>query len=147
WVEGGQATEHHVRAQSAVRATRAFDEQVAALKAQGAQLVMIDRTSPTEATLTALRGGQMQSLSVQAPNLEVLEAQIAERKAMLGAAGVRFAEVVRQEPFVFTVTKLAQILTAYYFLFFLVVLPALGLGETPRRVPESISKSVLQGAA
>jgi ubiquinol-cytochrome c reductase cytochrome b subunit len=66
---------------------------------------------------------------------------------MLGAAGVPFAEVVRQQPFVFTVTKLAQILTAYYFLFFLVVLPVLGLRETPKRVPETIAKSVLQGAA
>jgi ubiquinol-cytochrome c reductase cytochrome b subunit len=146
WVEGGQSSSFFVRAQSAVRATRAFNERAAALKREGAQIVMINRSSPSEATLTAVRGGQMRQVAVQAPDLDTLEARIAERKSALGAANVPFAEIERRTPFVFTVTKLAQILTAYYFLFFLVVLPLLGLRETPRRVPESISKSALQGA-
>jgi quinol-cytochrome oxidoreductase complex cytochrome b subunit len=38
---------------------------------------------------------------------------------------------------------LSQILTAYYFLHFLVITPAVGLIETPHAVPESISKAVL----
>jgi quinol-cytochrome oxidoreductase complex cytochrome b subunit len=41
----------------------------------------------------------------------------------------------------------ARILTAYYFLHFLVILPLLGLVEKPRAVPASISESVLKGAA
>ena len=42
-----------------------------------------------------------------------------------------------------TVTHLSQILTAYYFLHFLVVFPALGLIEKPEPLPESIAASVL----
>jgi quinol-cytochrome oxidoreductase complex cytochrome b subunit len=38
----------------------------------------------------------------------------------------------------------ARILTAYYFLHFLVILPLLGLVETPRPLPASISESVLK---
>ncbi len=43
----------------------------------------------------------------------------------------------------------ARIATAYYFLHFLVIMPVLGLIETPRKLPESISKPVLpdKGAA
>lgn len=37
----------------------------------------------------------------------------------------------------------AQFFTAYYFLFFLVIMPVLGLIETPRTLPRSISESVL----
>ncbi|MGB8818411.1 MAG: cytochrome b/b6 [Rhizobiaceae bacterium] len=38
---------------------------------------------------------------------------------------------------------MAQIATAYYFGFFLVILPLLGLFETPRRLPNSITEAVL----
>ncbi len=51
--------------------------------------------------------------------------------------------IVRHEPFRFVVTNLAQLLAAYYFAFFLVILPLLGLRERPDRVPETIAKSVL----
>jgi ubiquinol-cytochrome c reductase cytochrome b/c1 subunit len=37
----------------------------------------------------------------------------------------------------------ARILTAYYFAYFLIILPLLGIFETPRRLPESIADSVL----
>ena len=37
----------------------------------------------------------------------------------------------------------AQILTAFYFVFFLVILPLLGLFETPRPLPASIADDVL----
>jgi ubiquinol-cytochrome c reductase cytochrome b subunit len=41
------------------------------------------------------------------------------------------------------VTTLSQILAAYYFLFFLVILPWIGLKEDPLPVPASISEAVL----
>jgi ubiquinol-cytochrome c reductase cytochrome b subunit len=37
----------------------------------------------------------------------------------------------------------ARILTTYYFAYFLIILPLLGIFETPRRLPESIADSVL----
>jgi len=43
----------------------------------------------------------------------------------------------------FTYLTLGQILTLYYFAYFLVILPWLGLKERPKREPESIAKSVL----
>ena len=39
---------------------------------------------------------------------------------------------------------LAQIATAFYFAFFLIILPLLGVLETPRALPKSISESVLK---
>src|SRR5437667_1353227 len=41
----------------------------------------------------------------------------------------------------------ARILTAYYFIHFLIILPLLGLVETPRPLPNSISEAVLKKAA
>ncbi|MCI5074364.1 cytochrome b N-terminal domain-containing protein [Oricola sp.] len=41
-------------------------------------------------------------------------------------------------------TTLAQIATAYYFGFFIIILPLLGLIETPRRLPNSITEAVLE---
>src|SRR4030095_12932095 len=38
----------------------------------------------------------------------------------------------------------ARILTAYYFVHFLIVLPLLGLIETPKPLPNSISEAVLK---
>jgi quinol-cytochrome oxidoreductase complex cytochrome b subunit len=38
---------------------------------------------------------------------------------------------------------LGRIGTAYYFLHFLIVMPIVGLIETPKPVPDSIAKSVL----
>ncbi len=43
----------------------------------------------------------------------------------------------------FTYKSLSQILTLYYFAFFLLILPILGLTERPKNEPESIAKSVL----
>src|SRR5690606_18496505 len=40
-------------------------------------------------------------------------------------------------------TVLAKICTAYYFLYFLVILPVLSRIETPKPLPTSISESVL----
>ena len=38
---------------------------------------------------------------------------------------------------------LSQLGTLYYFGFFLVIMPLLGLFETPRRIPNSITEAVL----
>ena len=38
---------------------------------------------------------------------------------------------------------LAQLATTYYFAFFFLLLPVLGLIETPRRLPNSITEAVL----
>ena len=42
---------------------------------------------------------------------------------------------------------IGRIATAYYFLHFFIILPVLGLVETPKPLPESISKSVLDKSA
>ena len=39
---------------------------------------------------------------------------------------------------------MSQIGTLYYFGFFLVIMPILGLVETPRRIPNSITEAVLE---
>ena len=54
---------------------------------------------------------------------------------MLGYLGGQPAEGVY--------VALAQICTAYYFAFFLVILPLLGVMETPTQMPKSISEAVL----
>lgn len=43
----------------------------------------------------------------------------------------------------FTFLHLGQILTAYYFAYFLLILPVLGLREKPKNEPESIHQSIL----
>jgi ubiquinol-cytochrome c reductase cytochrome b subunit len=40
-------------------------------------------------------------------------------------------------------TTMAQVATFYYFAFFLIILPVLGLIETPKRLPNSITEAVL----
>jgi ubiquinol-cytochrome c reductase cytochrome b/c1 subunit len=42
---------------------------------------------------------------------------------------------------------IGRIATAYYFIHFLIIMPLLGLVETPKPLPESISKSVLDSPA
>lgn len=55
---------------------------------------------------------------------------------MLGWLGSRPAEG--------TYVIMSQIGTLYYFGFFLVIMPILGLVETPRRIPNSITEAVLE---
>ena len=47
------------------------------------------------------------------------------------------------EPVILTNTLVGQIATFYYFLHFLVILPVLGLIETPKPLPKSISEPIL----
>jgi ubiquinol-cytochrome c reductase cytochrome b subunit len=43
-----------------------------------------------------------------------------------------------------TYVLMAQLATLFYFAFFLIVMPVLGLIETPRRLPNSITEAVLE---
>jgi len=43
-----------------------------------------------------------------------------------------------------TYVTISQFSTLYYYAFFLVVMPVLGLVETPRRIPNSITEAVLE---
>jgi ubiquinol-cytochrome c reductase cytochrome b subunit len=74
-----------------------------------------------------------------------LEAAISEQREALIAEGAQLTETSRRLAYRFTVTNLAQLLTAFYFAFFLIILPVLGLRETPSRVPETVAKSIKSG--
>jgi ubiquinol-cytochrome c reductase cytochrome b subunit len=71
--------------------------------------------------------------------------------AMLSWAGLQPAGIVLFQtgtdtygnPTGFSITHLSQLGTLYYFGFFLVIMPLLGLFETARPLPESIAQSVL----
>jgi ubiquinol-cytochrome c reductase cytochrome b subunit len=41
---------------------------------------------------------------------------------------------------------LTRLLTAYYFVFFLIIMPLVGLRETPLAIPATISEPVLSGS-
>ncbi len=60
------------------------------------------------------------------------------------AAGSIVAMSIKKAP-AFTFKILSQILTAYYFAYFLLILPILGLREKPKNEPDSIHKAVLGG--
>ena len=67
-----------------------------------------------------------------------MESQVAE--------GATASISIKKAP-AFRFIHLAQILTAYYFAYFLIILPYLGLRETPKDEPDAIHKSVLGSAA
>jgi hypothetical protein len=146
---GGQIMQERIQAPSASMFQSTSDAAVAQMRAHGAGMTSVTRESGTNAMVIGVMGGSQQTRSFTASNADDLEAQINAAKAEIGAAAP-FVEVVRQTPFLFTVTRFAQLLTLYYFLFFLVILPLLGLLEKPSQVPESIAKPVLgqtQGAS
>jgi ubiquinol-cytochrome c reductase cytochrome b subunit len=62
------------------------------------------------------------------------------------AEGATASISIKKAP-AFRFIHLAQILTAYYFAYFLIILPYLGLRETPKDEPDAIHKSVLGSAA
>jgi|CXWL01.1.fsa_nt_gi ubiquinol-cytochrome c reductase cytochrome b subunit len=145
WVEGGAVSERQI----AVASPSQFDEAEAALRTeltqQGATMLFVERLSGTQANVRAVSGGSAQTRTLTAPSNEELETHITEAKGEIGQAAPFFT-VQRVTPFTFTVTRLSQLMTFYYFLFFLVILPILGLRETPGRVPDTIAKPVT-GAA
>jgi ubiquinol-cytochrome c reductase cytochrome b subunit len=87
--------------------------------------------------------GAKQVKVVTARALDVADKLAQNEVNKLGAAAKTVKHI---PPYRFVVTNLSQVMTAYYFLFFLVILPLLGLRERPNQVPETIAKSVLGGA-
>ncbi|MBP6688895.1 MAG: hypothetical protein KA153_02800, partial [Hyphomonadaceae bacterium] len=96
--------------------------------------------------ITGVIGGSTQTRAVDGDTSELLEEHIAEVKAEVAQA-TPFFTIERSSPARFTVTNFSLLLTIYYFLFFLVILPILGLRERPERVPDTIAKPVTQGAS
>lgn len=141
WVEGGTLSESTLSAPSPEQFAEAEAARRAELAQQGASMVFVERLSGTTATVRAISGGTPQSRTLTAPSADELETHITEVKNEIGQAAPFFS-VQRATPFTFTVTRLSQIMTLYYFLFFLVILPVLGLRETPGRVPDTIAKPI-----
>jgi ubiquinol-cytochrome c reductase cytochrome b subunit len=141
WVQGGQVQTSPIQSADAASMTHAIEAAQAQLTARGAEIVHVRRSSATQAEAFAASGGTVQKAVVTALSLDALENTISAKKTELGQTAP-FYRITREEPFVVTVTMFAQMLTAYYFLFFLVILPLLGLRETPGRVPDTIAKSV-----
>jgi ubiquinol-cytochrome c reductase cytochrome b subunit len=69
-------------------------------------------------------------------------AAAADFRAEQQAAGSTASMGIAKAP-AFTFLHLGQILTAYYFAYFLLILPILGLREKPKGEPDSIHKAVL----
>jgi ubiquinol-cytochrome c reductase cytochrome b subunit len=146
WVEGGQVIQQEVQSAGAAQWDEASEAAEAALRQQGASATAVTRTGASAGTARGVIGGTPQSRPVRAPSIDELENAINEVKTEVGQRAPFFT-VERHIPFTFTVTRLSQILTFYYFLFFLVILPVLGLRETPGRVPDTIAKPVTAGAS
>jgi quinol-cytochrome oxidoreductase complex cytochrome b subunit len=144
WVAGGQVTERPIDAAGATWSDAA-DAAVAALREEGATMTAVTRTGASAGVIRGIIGGSPQSRTVEGQTADELEEHITEVKEEVGQ-GAPFFSVERRVPPLFTVTNFAQVLTLYYFLFFLVILPILGLRERPDRVPDTIAKPVLAGA-
>jgi hypothetical protein len=109
----------------------------------------VTRTGASTGVARSVSGGEVRTRTVEADTADELETAIGEVKAEVGQAAP-FYSVERRMPPRFTVTNFSQVLTLYYFLFFLVILPILGLRERPERVPDTIAKPVIgeaQGAS
>jgi quinol-cytochrome oxidoreductase complex cytochrome b subunit len=65
-----------------------------------------------------------------------------QKKTIVATSGAGTLAKTVVAPFQFKVTQFSQILTLYYFAFFLLILPILGLRETPNKVPETIAKAI-----
>ncbi len=141
WVEGGQVVQRPIQVAAPAQFDAAAAAARAALVAQGATMTTVVRENGVTAVATGVIGGAQQTRAVAAEANDELEAEILAAKAEIGA-GAPFFEVRREIPFEFTVTRFSQLLTAYYFLFFLIILPILGLRETPGRVPDTIAKPI-----
>jgi quinol-cytochrome oxidoreductase complex cytochrome b subunit len=80
------------------------------------------------------------------PDTVAIQEQVAaaEKQGVTGAAldEVR-AQATETERRSFDAVHLGQILTFWYFFYFIVVIPLLGLWETPRKLPDSIAKAVM----
>jgi len=141
WVEGGAVSARAFSAPSEEQ----FDETAAGMRetatTEGAAMTMVSRSNATDARMMSVVGGTPQTQTVSARTIEALEEAVQEAKAEIGARAPFFV-TERASPMAFTVTRLSQVATFYYFLFFLVLLPLLGLRETPGRVPDTIAKPI-----
>jgi quinol-cytochrome oxidoreductase complex cytochrome b subunit len=149
WVDGGQVTERTIEAPTAGQWQETADAAQAQAREQGASMTAVIRTGATAGTLRVVSGGTAQTRSVEGDTGDLLEEHITEVKEEVGQAAPFFS-IERRSPARFTVTNFSQVLTLYYFLFFLVILPILGLRERPERVPDTIAKPVTgeaQGAS
>ena len=150
WVEGGSVSERPVTATSESHwAQDAAAAEAAARAGVGVTATAVTRTGATAGRMLVVTGGTTQTRQVHAGTADNLETAISAVKTQVGQRAPFFS-VVRHIPFTFTVTRFSQLLTFYYFLFFLVILPVLGLREKPGRVPDTIAKPVIgeaQGAA
>ena len=68
---------------------------------------------------------------------------VAQGREAAGTVLVQMGVEADGSPSGLNVTHLAQIGTLYYFGFFLVIMPLLGLFETPKQLPNSITEAVL----
>ena len=93
-------------------------------------------------TYTDADGTPGRSVFKEARDIHAYEAG-AEFKAHKIAEGATSVTLSKETAKAFRFLHLAQILTAFYFLYFLVILPLLGLRETPKGEPESIHKAIL----
>ena len=75
---------------------------------------------------------------------EALEAKRAGWLGAMPAEGSGLFGLLFRGEFVGNYVGYSQLGTAYYFGFFLVIMPLLGLFETPRRIPNSITEAVLE---
>jgi ubiquinol-cytochrome c reductase cytochrome b subunit len=87
-------------------------------------------------------GGEPVTFTFSAHTSEELE-RLVRAGTDMGRATLKAEPIV--EPWKFTVETFSQLLTAFYFAFFLLILPLLGLRETPTRQPDTIAKPVLEG--
>ncbi|ANP45576.1 hypothetical protein ATE48_06420 [Candidatus Viadribacter manganicus] len=146
WVEGGQVSETPIQADGAANWQATADAAEAQARSEGAAMTAVTRTGAATGTLRTVTGGSAQTRTVDGETADIVEEHITEVKEEVGQAAP-FYNVERHVPPAFTVTNFAQVLTLYYFLFFLVILPILGLRERPERVPDTIAKPVTGGKA
>ncbi len=145
WVEGGQVTEQAIQAEGAAQWDDASSAAVAAAREGGATMTAVTRTGASTGTLRTVSGGETRNAQVSADTADLLEEEITHVKEEAGQA-MPFFSIERRSPARFTVTNFSLLLTIYYFLFFIVILPVLGLRERPNRVPDTIAKPVLNEA-
>ena len=87
--------------------------------------------------------GSEQKFDATGHTLEAAEKiYMRKKEAAVAAAGPGTLDTTVTSPAQFKVTQFSQLLTLYYFAFFLLILPILGLRETPGRVPETIAKAI-----
>jgi ubiquinol-cytochrome c reductase cytochrome b subunit len=146
WVEGGQVTEQPVEAASVSEWQAAADAAIAQARTQGASMTAVTRTGATTGVIRSVAGGSPATRNVEGDSADLLEEHITEVKEETGQAAPFFS-IERRSPARFTVTNFSLLLTIYYFAFFLVILPILGLRERPDRVPDTIAKPIGEGAS